>query len=119
MRFIAFILSLSLFGCVNTPNSENKLALVLHCPAFNNASWTKTSIPQSQQTMFINKQKFAVPPDYQTLWFKSKSNSIGLCIIPDKRNRGSGYGCSSAYVIYAKAQESWQLKDQKVAICSN
>jgi hypothetical protein len=121
MRLIVFILSLLLAGCVNHAKNNIKEDSILHCPAFSLGSWSKTNISASQQIMFINKQEFAVPPDYQTLWFKSKSksNSVGLCIIPDKQNRGSGYGCSSAYAIYAEESEGWQLKDQKVAICSS
>ncbi len=119
MRLIAFILSLLLAGCVNNAKNNIKEDPLLHCPAFNIGSWSKTNISPSLQIMFINKQEFAVPANYQTLWFKSNSNSVGLCIIPNKQNRGSAYGCSSAYAIYAEDLDGWQLKDQKVAICSS
>ena len=119
MRFIGYLLSLLLAGCITSQKNTSKEELVLHCPAFNSDGWIKATISQPQQKLFINKQEFAVPSDYKTLWFKSKSNSVGLCIIPDQRNRGVSYGCSSAYAIYAKEAKGWQLKDQKVAICSN
>ena len=119
MRIFIFILSLLIVSCVNHKTANTPGGLMLHCPAFNTTNWTKSEVAQSQKTMFINKQKFAILVDYQTLWFKSKSNAIGLCIIPDKRNRGSGYGCNSANVIYVIENNEWQLKDQNVAICGN
>ena len=119
MRVFILILSLSIVSCVNNKTTRKQGSLILHCPAFNTASWAKTEVVQSQKTMFINKQKFAIPAKYKTLWFKSKSNAIGLCIIPDKRNRGSSYGCNSANVVYTKNNNGWQLQDQNVAICSN
>lgn len=119
MRVFILILSLSIVSCVNHQTIKTQGSLILHCPSFNTASWTKSEVAQSQKTMFINKQKFAIPADYHTLWFKSNSNAIGLCIIPDKRNRGSNYGCNSANVVYVKENKEWQLKDQNVAICGN
>ena len=119
MRVFILILSLSIVSCVNHQTTIEQGSLILHCPAFNTASWAKSEVAQLQKTMFINKQKFAIPVDYQTLWFKSKSNAIGLCIIPDRRNRGSSYGCNSANVVYEKEDNKWQLKDQRVAICGN
>ena len=119
MRVFILILSLSIVSCVNNKTTKKQGSLILHCPAFNTANWTKSEVEQSQKTMFINKQKFAIQVDYQTLWFKSKSKAIGLCIIPDKRNRGSSYGCNSANVIYVIENNEWQLKDQNVAICGN
>ncbi len=117
MRLVGYLLSLLLAGCVTSTKNSAKEDLVLHCPAFGSDGWTKATLSQPQQNLFINKQEFAVPSDYKTLWFKSKSNSVGLCIVPDRRNRGVNYGCNSAYAIYAKGAEGWKLKDQKVAIC--
>lgn len=116
---LSLSLSLSLASCVNHKKNIKQGSLIRHCPTFNTASWTKIEVAQSQKLMFINKQKFAIPEDYKTLWFKSDLDFIGLCIVPDKRNRGSSYGCNSANVIYAKKNSSWQLQDQNVAICSN
>ncbi len=119
MRILILVLSLSIVSCVNHKTITGQDSIILHCPAFNTANWSKIEMDQSQKAMFINKQKFAIPVDYQTLWFKSKSNAIGLCIIPDKRNRGSNYGCNSANIVYTKKNNIWQLQDQKVAICSS
>jgi len=116
MRFLVFMLCLALSGCINSLSRNANLAQ--HCPRFQNSNWQSAVIPQPQRSQLINKQKFAIPSGYQTLWFESKRQALGLCIIPDRKNRGSSYGCGSAYAIYNSKQGKWQLKDQKVTICS-
>ncbi len=118
MRLFVVFLSLILASCSNLPDTSNPNTLARHCPFFSGNNWSHTQLPQSQQLLFINKQEFAVPTGYQTAWFKSTSNSIGLCIVPDKKNRGASYGCGSAYAEYSQNENMWVLDDQKVTICS-
>lgn len=118
MRILVLVFTLFLTSCINYSDISSKNKLVLHCPGFSSNNWGTTVIAQSMQEELINKQEFAVPDTYQTLWFQSKSKAIGLCIIPNKKNRGSSYGCGSAYAVYEKKLGHWQLADQKATICS-
>ncbi|MBV1911734.1 MAG: hypothetical protein KUG78_20750 [Kangiellaceae bacterium] len=118
MRLFVFALSVLLTACVTKRSDVAKNNPAYHCPGFSGASWSATNIPEADKSLLITKQKFAVPATYQTLWFKSKSKNVGLCIVPDKPNRGSRTGCGSAYAIFTNNQDGWQLKDQKATICS-
>jgi len=118
MRILVLLLTILLTACVNKRAELAKKDPTLHCPGFAASSWLPTEIPQTLQAALINKQKFAVPDVYQTLWFSSKNNDIGLCIIPDIDNRGSRIGCGTAYAIFDEDKVGWQMKDQKATICS-
>ncbi len=118
MRVIFYTLIVFLSACATKQPGVAESDPAYHCPGFTNGSWTVSDIPESQQVMLINKQKFAIPSSYQTLWFRSKSNGVGLCIIPDLPNRGSRVGCGTAYAIFVEGNNGWRLKDQKATICS-
>lgn len=118
MRFIVLLLSVLLTSCISKQSQLAKSDPTFHCPGFSAKSWDLTEIPQAQQTLLQNKQKLAIPEHYATHWFKSKSKSIGLCIVPNKPNRGSRIGCGTAYAIFSDGKEGWHLKDQKATICS-
>ena len=121
--FIGLLLILLLTSCANGSKTNSAKDLAAHCPVFGSSKWNRTEISQPQKEHLINKQEFAIPNGYKTLWFKSsaksKASSVALCIIPDQRNRGTNYGCGSAYAVYLKKDKHWQLKDQKVTICSD
>jgi hypothetical protein len=117
MRTLFFTFILALTACKNISEINTPIDQTLHCPGFLTNNWHQSEINEVLKSSLISKQKFAVPENYSTLWFRSKQRSIGLCIIPNKRNRGSEFGCGSAYAIYDEKQGDWQVTDQKVTIC--
>ena len=118
MRIVILTVIFFLNACALKRDGISETDPAYHCPGFTNGSWTVSQIPESQKDMLINKQKFAIPSSYQTLWFRSSANGVGLCIIPDAPNRGSRVGCGTAYAIFVEGQKGWRLKDQKATICS-
>ncbi len=118
MRILVFALTFVIIGCVSS-SGQNVLQDEprLHCPAYGASRWSKSLVSKEQAIQLINKQEFAIPKGYQTHWFKSVSGAIGLCIVPNQKNRGSDFGCGSAYAIYTVKSNKWQLKSQRVTIC--
>ena len=118
MRVLIFTLSFLLTACMTKQNEFARSLPTYNCPGFASQKWQHTQLPQTEQTALINKQKFAVPSSYQTIWFRSKSSNIGLCIVPDKSSKRGGVGCGTAYAIFTNTSSGWNLVDQNATICS-
>ncbi|TQV88412.1 hypothetical protein [Aliikangiella coralliicola] len=117
MRYLALLSLLLVTSCARDTSLLKQANQQKLCPAFEKPTWHPVNEPSTDPDNLISKQKFAVLPTHQTLWFEAQNNYIGLCIVPGNQDRRMTPGCATAYATYVKQGDEWKLDEQKVTIC--
>jgi|GEM_PF-3321732 len=116
-RLLVLTLVLVLTSCSGIRLNDNLSYPERVCPGFVSPNWQLMETPVTDSKHLLAKQKFAVLPEQQTVWFSARQMKyLGLCIPPIRTRRATN-DCGTIYVTYVRKQDDWQLLEQKVTIC--